>query len=117
MEDIYTKLGIPDLVTQVYTKPAKTTQSIYEDYYNQSGLGDIKAKVTSLDTELKTIRDGYTTAIKEHQDNPWLSATTRSAKIAREKELYGQREANAISLRQSYLDQYNQHNKLFLPLS
>lgn len=107
MEDIYTKLGIPDLVTQVYTKPAKTTQSIYEDYYNQSGLGDIKAKVASLDTELKTIRDGYTTAIKEHQDNPWLSATTRSAKIAREKELYGQREANAISLRQSYLDQYN----------
>lgn len=107
MEDIYTKLGIPDLVTQVYSKPTKSTQSIYEDYYNQSGLGDIKAKVASLDTELKGIRDGYTSAIKEHQDNPWLSAATRSAKIAREKELYGQREANAISLRQSYLDQYN----------
>ena len=107
MEDIYTKLGIPDLVTQVYSKPAKTTQSIYEDYYNQSGLGDIKAKIATLDTELKGIRDGYTSAVKEHQDNPWLSAATRSAKIAREKDLYGQKEANAINLRQSYLDQYN----------
>ncbi len=106
-EDIYTKLGIPDLVTQVYSKPAKTTQAVYEDYYNQSGLADIKSKVATLDTELKTIRDGYTTATKEHQDNPWLSASTRSAKIAREKELYGQREANSIALRQSYLDQYN----------
>lgn len=106
-EDIYTKLGIPDLVTSVYSKPAKTTQSIYEDYYNSSGLADVKNKIASLDTELKTIRDGYTQAQKEHQDNPWLSASTRSAKIAREKELYGQKEANAIALRTSYLDQYN----------
>lgn len=107
MDDLYTKLGIPDLVTQVYSKPAKTTQSIYEDYYNKSGLGDIKSKIASLDTELKTIRDGYTSAVKEHQDNPWLSAATRSAKIAREKDLYGKREANAIALRSSYLEQYN----------
>lgn len=107
MEDIYTKLGIPDLVTQVYSKPTKTTQSIYEDYYNQSGLGDVKAKIATLDTELKGIRDGYTSAVKEHQDNPWLSAATRSAKIAREKDLYGQKEANAIALRSSYLEQYN----------
>lgn len=108
MDTIYNDLGIPDLVSEVYAKPSKTTQSIYEDYYNKSELGNIKSKVAELDTELKTIRDGYTTAVKEHQDNPWLSASTRSAKIAREKELYGQREANSISLRQSYLDQYDQ---------
>lgn len=107
MEDIYTKLGIPNLVEQVYSKPAKTTQAVYEDYYNQSGLGDIKNKIATLDTELKTIRDGYTQAQKEHQDNPWLSAATRSAKIAREKDIWGQKEANAIQLRSSYLDQYN----------
>lgn len=107
MEEIYTKLGIPNLVEQVYTKPSKSTQSIYEDYYNQSGLADVKAKIATLDTELKTIRDGYTQAQKEHQDNPWLSAATRSAKIAREKDIWGQKEANAISLRQSYLEQYN----------
>lgn len=106
-EDIYTSLGIPDLVEQVYSKPAKTTQSIYEDYYEKSGLGDIKGKIATLDEELKTIRDGYTQATKEHQENPWLSASTRSARIAREKDLYGQKEANAIALRSSYLDQYN----------
>lgn len=107
MDDLYTSLGIPNLVEQVYSKPSKSTQSVYEDYYDKSGLGDIKAKVATLDTELKGIRDGYTTAIKEHQDNPWLSASTRSAKIAREKDLYGQKEANAIALRSSYLEQYN----------
>lgn len=107
MDTIYKDLGIPGLLESVYTKPSKTTEQIYQDYYTQSGLGDVKAKIATLDTELKTIRDGYTTAIKEHQDNPWLSASTRSAKIAREKDIYGQREANTIALRQSYLDQYD----------
>ena len=82
MDAIYEKLGIPGLIEDVYTKPSKTTQQIYQDYYDQSGLGEIKTKIASLDEELKTIRDGYTTAQKEHQDNPWLSASTRSAKIA-----------------------------------
>ncbi len=107
MQAIYDQLGIPGLIKDVYTKPSKTTQQIYQDYYDQSGLGDIKAKVATLDTQLDQIRNGYTDAVKAHQDNPWISATTRSGLIAREKDIYGQREANAIALRSSYMDQYN----------
>lgn len=107
MNAIYDQLGIPGLLHTVYTKPDKTTQQIYQDYYDQSGLGDVKKKIAELDTQLNTIRTGYTGAVKEHQDNPWLSSATRSARIAREKDLYGQQEANAIALRSSYLDQYN----------
>lgn len=107
MDAIYNDLGIPGLIDSVFAKPAKTTEALYQDYYNQSGLADVKSRIAELDKTLSTIRDGRTTAIKEHQDNPWLSASTRSAKIAREKDLYGQREANSIQLRQQYLDQYD----------
>lgn len=107
MDALYKELEIPGLVDEVFKKPSKTTQAIYEDYYKSTGLGDIKANIAELDKELKTIRDGYTQAQKEHQENPWLSASTRSARIAREKDLYGQKEANAIALRSSYLEQYN----------
>ncbi len=108
MTKIYDELGIPGLLDSVYKQPSKTTQAIYQDYYDQSGLGDVKKKIAELDTQLNTIRTGYTSAVKEHQDNPWLSSATRSARIAREKDLFGQQEANAIALRSSYLDQYNQ---------
>lgn len=107
MKTIYDELGIPGLLDKVYKQPNQTTQQIYQEYYNNSGLADIKNKIATLDTELKTIRDGYTSAVKEHQDNPWISAATRSGLIAREKDIYGQKEGNAISLRGSYLDQYN----------
>ncbi len=104
---IRNSLGIPTVEASAYAKPSKTSQAIYNDAYNTSGLGDIKNKIADIDKTIEAKRLQLTKNIKAHQDNPWLSQETRSARIANEEKLAIADIQTYVDSRTSYLDQYD----------
>lgn len=105
---IRNKLGVDKKATELYTKPDKGTEQLYLDFYNESGLKDIKSRVADIDAKIAGLKEKAIQATKEHYDNPYISASTRSARIARDKGLYNDEITNYVDIRKSLLDEYNQ---------
>ncbi len=66
----------------VFQKPSKTTQQLYEEAYNAAGLGDLLKKITEGKQKL-------TDAEGRVSENPWLDEASRVGRVKRLQELAG----------------------------
>jgi len=80
MNSIRTNLGIDDLALKTYGLPTKSTEDIYREAYDSSGLKSIKDQIAQKTETLNK-------AINNISENPWLPEASRVGRIKRLQEL------------------------------
>lgn len=107
VEEIRTKLGIPNLVDEAFRKPDKTLVQQYNELYNLAGLQDIKTKISDIDERINKKRADLVTATGELNNNPWISQATRAGRLKNLQELAFADINNDLEAKQQYLDLYD----------
>lgn len=106
-EAIRTKLGIPNLVDEAFSKPDKTRIDTYRELYNSVGIGEVRTKIKEIDDRISKKRADLVTATGEVNSNPWISQATRAGRLKNLQELAFADINNDIEARQQYMDQYD----------
>lgn len=88
--NIAKELGITTLEGEVFKKPTKTSQEIYDTAYSTSGLADIKAQIMKINEEVNKSREELRVGTGKIDENPFLTETSR---VGRGKRLLAQYEA------------------------
>lgn len=96
---------IDELKKALFTNPVNS-QNIYEEEYKNSGVGDIKSRLSDIDKEIAKIRDKYTQTSGNISENPWLSEASR---VGRLRILNDQMQSEIGN----YLEQKNQLSDLY----
>lgn len=107
IDEIRTKLGIPNLVDEAFKKPTKSTIDTYKELYDLAGLRGIQDKIAKVDESIAKKRADLVTATGELNNNPWISQATRAGRLKNLQELAFADINNDIELRKSYLDTYD----------
>jgi hypothetical protein len=102
------ELGITDLENQVFTPPSKTTEQMYQDAFNQAGLGDIKKRFEDVQKQINEKKQQLNERLNTINENPWKSEATRIGAINREKEFFEGAIANLEAEANQYAELYNQ---------
>lgn len=105
---IRNKLGIPDLIDDVFSKPEKSTTELYRELYDLGGLSDVKESVKKLDAEIAQKRADLVTATGELYNNPWISKATRSGRLGNLQRIALADIENSIAQKNQYLSLYDQ---------
>jgi hypothetical protein len=69
-----------EFTRDIFTKPSKTTEQLYNDAYNAAGLPDLLNK-------LATAKNNLNTATGNINENPWLDEASRVGRVKRLQEL------------------------------
>lgn len=107
VDEIRTKLGIPNLVDEAFKKPEKTTIDTYRELYDQTGLRDIQSKISAIDESINKKRADLVTATGALNSNPWVSQGTRQGRLKNLQELAYADINNDIERKNQYLDVYD----------
>lgn len=83
------ELGIPTVEGELFAKPSKTSEQLYQDAYATSGLADLKAKINTILTDISKERANLSEAVGQIDENPFLTETSR---VGRGKRLLDQAE-------------------------
>lgn len=105
---IRNKLGIPDLIDDVFSKPEKSTTELYKELYDLGGLSDVKESVKKLDAEIAQKRADLVTATGELYNNPWISQATRQGRLGNLQRIALADIENSIAQKEQYLSLYDQ---------
>lgn len=108
VNEIRTKLGIPNLVDEAFKQPDKTLVQQYKDLYDLSGLNDVKGKIAALDESIAKKRADLVKATGDLNNNPWISQATRAGRLKNLQELAYADINNDIESKNAYLDLYDQ---------
>lgn len=107
IEQIRTKLGIPNLVDEAFKKPEKSTLDTYKELYDLAGLRDIQSKIAEVDASINKKRADLVTATGDLNNNPWISKATRAGHLKSLQELAFADINNDIERKNQYLDIYD----------
>lgn len=107
VEDIRTKLGIPNLVDEAFKTPTKSTIDQYKELYDIAGLRDIQTKISEVDASINSKRADLVKATGEINNNPWISQATRAGRLKNLQELAYADINNDIERKNQYLDIYD----------
>lgn len=107
-QGIYNELGIPDLVGELFTRPSKTSEEIYQQAYRQSELPELKNKIREIDTQLNDLDAEFAREVGDLQGNPWLSKATRAGRLAQLRQQYEARSGILNNQRSQYINLYDQ---------
>lgn len=105
--EIRDELGISDIVGELFKKPDKTTQEIYQEAYQKSDLPDLKNKIKNIDDKIASKESDLVKATGELNMNPWISQATRTGRLRILNELASADINNLNKQRNSYLDVYD----------
>jgi len=108
VNEIRSKLGIPNLVDEAFKQPDKTLIQQYKDLYDLSGLNDIKTKIAAIDETIAQKRNDLIRATGDLNNNPWISQATRAGRLKNLQELAYADINNDIESKNAYLDLYDQ---------
>lgn len=84
------ELGITALEGEVFKKPKKSTQELFDGAYKVSGLADLKAKIEKINADIDKDRADLAEATGVIDENPFL---TESSRVGRGKRVLSQAEA------------------------
>jgi len=107
VEELRTKLGIPNLVDEAFRKPDKTLLDQYKELYDIAGLRDIQTKISDIDASINKKRADLVTATGDLNNNPWISQATRAGRLKNLQELAYADINNDIERKNQYLDIYD----------
>lgn len=107
-EQIRNELGIPDLISETFKKPSQTTQEIYIQAFNESGLPKIKQNIATIDEQINKIRSNAGAGITAERKNPFISQATRSGNLRIIAQDAEQQITNLNVQRKQLLDTYDQ---------
>ena len=80
IQGVYDSLGLSDAEKAAYGAPSESTTQIYNDAYNQAGLGDLKSQITDLGKQITSRKSDLATATGKINENPWLDEASRLGK-------------------------------------
>lgn len=89
------ELGITALEGEVFKKPKKSTQELFDNAYNVAGLADLKAKIEKVNNQVDRARADLTEATGTIDENPFLTETSR---VGRGKRVLSQAESKINNL-------------------
>lgn len=107
-DNIKKELGIPELETEVFKKPSKSSEKIFKQAYASAGLADVKVKIANLDKEITKARSDLTEATGAIDENPFLTETSRVGRGKRVLDQAEQKISNLLSQKQQYNDLYTE---------
>lgn len=107
VEEIRTKLGIPNLVDETFKTPEKSTIQQYRELYDLSGLRDIQTKISEVDARINSKRADLVKATGELNNNPWVSQGTRQGRLKNLQELAFADINNDLEQKKQYEDVYD----------
>lgn len=107
VEELRTKLGIPNLVDEAFKQPDKSTLDTYKELYDMAGLRDIQSKISEVDASINKKRADLVTATGELNSNPWISQGTRQGRLKNLQDLAYADINNDIERKNQYLDIYD----------
>lgn len=87
MQAIYDQLGIADVEKQAFAKPAQSTEDMYNELFQSSGLADLKSKIATIDAKISDTKQQLTDSTGGINENPWLSEASRVGRVKRLTEL------------------------------
>jgi len=106
-EGIRSELGIPDLVDDVFRRPSLDAQAIFDNAFKEARLPELREKITQIDAEIQKARDQLKEAIGQENNNPFISAQSRSLRIRNIQDQAEATIANLENQRGSLADLYN----------
>ena len=101
------ELGIPTVEGELFAKPSKTSEQLYQDAYSTSGLADLKAKINTLLTDISKERANLSEAIGQIDENPFLTEVSRVGRGKRLLEQAEQRINNKLAQVTQYQTLYD----------
>lgn len=104
---VYKNLGIDTLQQEVFSKPSKTTEQIYNNAYASAGLADIKAKFQTLQDTINKRYEDLTKEVGQISENPWISEASRIGRVKRLQDLAQADITNVERQAQQFADLYN----------
>ncbi len=105
--NIRKNLGIDKLETDVFNKPSKTSEQLYQDAYSTAGLSDIKAKVDELNKIVNQKKSDLIKKVGTINENPWMSETSRLRSVRDAISLAQEDMGNVVSEMNQYKELYN----------
>ena len=101
------ELGIPTVEGELFAKPSKSSEQLYQDAYASSGLADIKTKINALNDEIARERANLAEAIGQIDENPFLTEVSRVGRGKRLLEQAEQRINNKLAQVTQYQTLYD----------
>ncbi len=106
-DSIRAELGIPDLIKEVYDRPSFNVQAAFDSAYKESGLASVKRLIEEKNAEIISARKNIAEATSENNNNPFISANSRSSRIRSAQVLFEQKMANLNVEKGNLIDLYN----------
>ena len=94
-------LGVDEAEADAFYIPEKETQEVFDEAFEKSELGEIKARMNKVQKEIDSTRTDLADSVDQLNDNPFLSEDTR---VGRGEKRMGQAERR-ISNKQSRFQQ------------
>jgi len=93
---VFSQYGIntSDISTGFQTNPMSTLSSLVEQVMKATGLPDVKQSIMDISGEIETLANERDDKIREIQDDPWRSASTKATQINALNDKYEQKIAN-----------------------
>lgn len=94
-DGIYQSYGIPNLESEAFARPTKSTEQLFYDAYNMAGLSSLKAQIDARINDINDRQKKYVDKEGVINENPFLS---EASLIGRQKTLNDQKLADIGNL-------------------